>query len=428
MLVPSAQKVRPRFFFNPFRSKVLWFFCGAHFAFSLFLGPIFAFAPDEAGYLHIFHSAYRSGFKAVGLTGWSSTSVIFLRIIYLPAKLLTFLGVSEYLAIRLLAIVTSAVAIYFLIAIAKDLRFGDKKSGRFLFVILLIPSGFLWVSLGLRESFIFLSLSMLCTSIYLLGRAFYRSSSVLFLLGSTLLCYTKGYLYILVFFSTFFLILLRSIQERRFKSAYLLLVVGLVVPLLLTPANTAYLASGVLNQVRSPSPGSSSAQSLTSSNEGGVTQANLASDLNTHPDSLFSKLMKSSGVAAKSKLGGSSKLTVSPAHLRKPLTMFPASLRYLFLPSPLTNNGSTFLNLAALEMPIWWGLYFFTGYSIIGRLRRREKLGDLAVWAMFFAFGFVAFSSLIEGNVGTLLRHRSVLLVPIVAIVISLQSSLKSDL
>ena len=100
-----------------------------------------------------------------------------------------------------------------------------------------------------------------------------------------------------------------------------------------------------------------------------------------------------------------------------------ASGRYLFLPSPFINNDSRFLNIAALESPFWWFLYLMVGATLFKRIRSREKIDDLATWALGFMVFFVGFSALIESNVGTLLRHRSVLLIPILAIVFSRRKS-----
>ena len=80
------------------------------------------------------------------------------------------------------------------------------------------------------------------------------------------------------------------------------------------------------------------------------------------------------------------------------------------------DNGSLFLNIQSIETPIWlfiYGLFFVGLYQII---RRRRELDYAVMMATIFAFEFVAISALTEINVGTALRHRSLLLIPILVI------------
>ena len=67
-------------------------------------------------------------------------------------------------------------------------------------------------------------------------------------------------------------------------------------------------------------------------------------------------------------------------------------------------------------MPVWLFIYglFFVG---LYQLARRRREFDYAVMiATLFALEFVAISALTEINVGTALRHRSLLLIPILVI------------
>jgi hypothetical protein len=75
-----------------------------------------------------------------------------------------------------------------------------------------------------------------------------------------------------------------------------------------------------------------------------------------------------------------------------------------------------FLNIQSLETPMWLFIYglFFVGFY---HLARRKREFDYAVMiAALFALEFVAISALTEINVGTALRHRSLLLIPILVI------------
>ena len=104
----APERTSSKFFINPLRSPLLWIFLLAHTFVAIFLGKIYAFAPDEAGYLAIFRQTYNKGFSTAIILGWSNSQVFILRIFYLPAEAMVSVGLSDYLAVRFLAIGTSA--------------------------------------------------------------------------------------------------------------------------------------------------------------------------------------------------------------------------------------------------------------------------------------------------------------------------------
>ena len=65
-------------------------FITAHSLFAVFLGRLFALAPDEAGYIFAFNSIYQLPISTTGQSGsgWITAPTIFLWIAYLPAKIL----------------------------------------------------------------------------------------------------------------------------------------------------------------------------------------------------------------------------------------------------------------------------------------------------------------------------------------------------
>ena len=114
----------------------------------------------------------------------------------------------------------------------------------------------------------------------------------------------------------------------------------------------------------------------------------------------------------------SSRMSVSHAHLGNPLSVVTGSARFLFDPFPFIDNGSFFLNLLSYESFLWWFLYVMVGVTTWKRIRKRE-LDDLAVFLLVFILGFVVFSAITEVNVGTLVRHRSVLLFPMLYFILA---------
>ena len=124
------------------REKLLAIFITTHVFFVLALGPIFAFAPDEVGYLFTFENVYRLPINTVAQTGsgWIAAPTIFLWILYFPAKLVNFFGLSSYLSIRFLAVLTSALSIYLLQKLLKDVSPEGGKRVKSILLMFFIPS------------------------------------------------------------------------------------------------------------------------------------------------------------------------------------------------------------------------------------------------------------------------------------------------
>jgi hypothetical protein len=109
-------------------------------------------------------------------------------------------------------------------------------------------------------------------------------------------------------------------------------------------------------------------------------------------------------------------LALQQAGIKKPLQVLESSAKFLLVPSIFIDNGSLFLNIQSIETPLWlfiYGLFFMGLFQLI---RRRHDLEYAVMMATLFALEFVAISALTEINVGTALRHRSLLLIPILVI------------
>ena len=94
-------------------------YIGLHVTFSALLGNITAFAPDETVYKSIFARLYSAGFTS-DVLGFNGSWEPWLRLVYLPAKLMTYVGISDLMAARFLAITYSALATLLVIKIAKE--------------------------------------------------------------------------------------------------------------------------------------------------------------------------------------------------------------------------------------------------------------------------------------------------------------------
>jgi len=97
----AAKAKKPSMFY-----LVFFLFCFVHVLFSLYLGRLYALAPDEQGYLFAFNNVYQFPINTTAQSGsgWITAPTIFLWIAYLPAKVLEILGFPDYLAIRILSV------------------------------------------------------------------------------------------------------------------------------------------------------------------------------------------------------------------------------------------------------------------------------------------------------------------------------------
>ena len=174
-----------------------------------------------------------------------------------------------------------------------------------------------------------------------------------------------------------------------------------------------------------------SEETLASVATGGMTVHALFDQLKGNPDTIVARIANLLGVTAKlgeivranivletdeQVVANQKKLSLKQAGLKHLDQVFLSSVKFLFVPFIFTDNGSLFLNIQSIETPIWlfvYGLFFFGLYQIV---RRRRELDYAVLMATLFALEFVAISALTEINVGTALRHRSLLLIPILVI------------
>ena len=189
-------------------------YIGLHVTFSVLLGNITAFAPDENVYKSIFARLYSNGFTS-DVLGFNGAWEPWLRLAYLPAKLMTYVGISDLMAARFLAITYSVLATLLVIKIAKENHRDDRIFKVAIIAISFMPTVFLWSSIGLRESFLYLEISAILFCYSRLRNNFDLRNT--FLLGFALfsLAMTKNYIYILFLFATLITLVFFSRQPRR---------------------------------------------------------------------------------------------------------------------------------------------------------------------------------------------------------------------
>ena len=429
-------------------------YIGLHVTFSILLGNITAFAPDEGNYRNIFSNLYSSEFNSLDAIGYQSAWEPWLRLFYLPAKLLTYIGISDLLALRFLAIAYSTLATYLLVKMARDNGRDDRVFKSAIIAISFIPTVFLWSSIGLRESFLYLEISAI---LYFLSRI-KDELDVRNLLGLAISVYslsmTKNYIFILFLFAFIITLLFFTLVKRKMFITHILILGIALMPLSfnpeLVPAISSYF-NGQINKQDTIELGDINNDGRCDSFEpcanngkdpiefvatGGMTVHALLDQLKGSPNTIVARIASALGITAKleaisksaivvetdkSVVENQKKLSLQQAGLKKPLQVLESSAKFLLVPFIFMDNGSLFLNIQSIETPIWlfmYGLFFVGLYQVI---RRRREFDYAVMMATLFAFEFVAISALTEVNVGTALRHRSLLLIPILVIWVARQ-------
>jgi hypothetical protein len=436
-------------------------YIGLHVSFSILLGNITAFAPDESSYRAIFGQLYLAGFTS-DVVGFGGAWVPWLRLLYLPAKLLTYLGFSDLLAIRFLSIACSALSTYLLVKIAKNNGRDDRVFKVAIIAISFIPTVFLWSSIGLRESFLYLEISAI---LYFLSRI-KDEIDIRSLLGLAIAVYslsmTKNYIFILFLFAFVITLIFFTFVKRKMFVTHMLILGIAVMPLAfnpeLVPAISSYFKGqiakvdtieiGDINNDGRCDPFEPCANGNNNGNNngngnvdeedpieyvatGGMTVHALLGQLKASPNTIVARIASGLGITAKleaisksaivvetdkSVVENQKQLSLQQAGLTKPLQVLESSAKFLLVPFIFIDNGSLFLNIQSIETPIWlfvYGLFFVGLYQVI---RRRREFDYAVMMATIFALEFVAISALTEINVGTALRHRSLLLIPILVI------------
>lgn len=189
-----------------------------------------------------------------------------------------------------------------------------------------------------------------------------------------------------------------------------------------------------------PSKGSSNGQSATIVTfHGDSTLILLHFYLIDHPNAISTRVLRTFGVAAKVQeiwdakvksglvkktvkaLPDSSSLSgymLKPGKLHNPLTIARPAFLFMFGPIPFLDQGGIALNTVAYESLLWWLLYSVVLYRLI-RYRRNGYLRDpLFLLSATYFVALVAVSALVEVNLGTSFRHRSILFIPLIVMYI----------
>jgi hypothetical protein len=451
--------------FSP-KSGLIAVFFSLHVLFALLLGRFFGFAPDEYNYLYTFENLFGQSADPFPErnSGWITAPKIFLHIVYFPAEILFDIGVPSHLALRILSIAIVTICFSLLIGETGNNHLKDKK----ILIFFLIPSVFLWTTIGMREPFILLEIVLLLVGI----RKYYElksvSSTLLIFVGSYSLLSTKNYLWVICILAIIIGCSISVIgRVIRIKSASIIVAISLLLPVAIyLTTSSSYALNFIFNSnvsAASERSGDSISYVVVEGTSGGTSGEDakqvqevltfhgdysliaMHSYLENHPNSIMSKMLGILGLTTKINLAWERKIKLglistnnqvgdsssslnghilSPGKLSNPGSILSASANFLFGPYPFIGSRGFAVGIASLESPLWWVLYLIVFRQIISR-DRRKILDPSSVISLLIFLGFVFMSALIEVNLGTSFRHRSIVLVPLIFLYVR-NSSIKS--
>lgn len=453
------------------QNKLISLFTIAHVFFGVALGRLYALAPDESGYLYTFNNLYgnSSDPNPQYNSGWITAPKAFLWIAYLPAKVITYIGVPDYLAIRFLSIALTLFSIIVFHKVFLNSKSSTKWSSRWIFLSYLIPSVFLWTTVGLRESFIIAELAAFLAGINLIFRQKTLIGSVLIVFGSYGLLSTKSYLWACLILASLISIAAYLVLRINLKLILKFIAAAIVIPLALFASTTSIYALNFILQSDVSEVGQRSGDSVTQiyvdgsgnsngiggakpnlvTGENGITQEEpklitfhgdftliaLYFYLQDYPNSIFTKVFTMFKLkdkveqiwAEKIKLGlvyedsqigaDTSSLNghiLTPGEINKPLSLLWPAFVFLCGPFPFVGDPGLAAAIASFESPLWWALYLILILQFVRFRKTKFFVDPPMILAVIFTLGVIAFSALVEVNLGTSFRHRSVLLVPII--------------
>ena len=114
-----------------------------------------------------------------------------------------------------------------------------------------------------------------------------------------------------------------------------------------------------------------------------------------------------------------------PGDISNPISMIWPAFVFLCGPFPLIGNPGLAATISSFESPLWWSLYLLLIFQFI-RFRKTKFFRDPQIlFTLIFLVGEIAFSALVEVNLGTSFRHRSIILIPLVFVFLRLAQRAK---
>jgi len=401
------------------------------------IGSCAALAPDENNYVQIFENIYVKNQALVKIPGFSQTWIYYL--FYFPAKILSILGINSLSALRISSIVLNLISINIILGITCRLKIEIKKEFFLILLFFLVPSYFIFTSLALRESIIIFNLSIFFLGVKNTFDRHQKTGVILITIGLICMAGIKFYLSVLLLLV---LLGIELISWKRNKINFFLIFTFLIYALLNSSQLsqvTTYLAapSVAAPSVAAPSVAAPSvaAPSVAAPSVAATLTSTTISELNScFLNNQFgflgffaSKFFKNEIQIYKQYEVSSGDNLADYKHNAVAATDFfafqegrgirnfndiPVGVANLLF-GPLIKSESKPAKLFSLEIVFW--VFFLAAFfvSLATRLLARTPINILEISASLFIIIFCFFSALTEVNMGTLVRHRIILIIPL---------------
>ena len=444
---------------------VIFLFIFIHTVIYFFILNLTAFAVDEKVYLATFQSILDNDYMKGRYLGWSNAEKVTIQLLYMPAQILVLIGLDPLNAIRIQSTLLSLISLLIILQTFNRIN----RSSRYLILMsFFLPSMLLWTSLGLREPFIFLWLIMIFTSIIKVQNLKARLAPFMLFLGSLGLFLTKFHVYFIVIASLISAVILCLIlfRDRNLKLFQVFILVSLPALIFLPRtidsvtglgksyeaiAKLDYKSSSFIDQnsweidmqttqnegldsaitYRPGVAGSTSGSPVIVSN-GGQTLELFLAEIKTN-EITFSILSK---IGLYDYLVKTQKSSLFPntdsairdgflsrgtqaANITDPNTILKQSIVFLFNPNPFRDNGTIFLDLLGYEILFWillYSMFIWMLFVLVSKAwhRNSQNLNIFTpIASVFLSIYFVGFSALTEVSYGNAIRHRTILIFPI---------------
>jgi hypothetical protein len=395
------------------------------------MGQCSALAPDETSYLEVFQKIYFESSKS--FVNFAGTSDFVYRIYFIPAKLIAVSGVEPIYAIRFSAVVFWQLAflvIYFLIT-----KYQVQKIRWIISLqIALAISPMIFGSLGIKESFLYFCIVIVFLALQFNLKNRIYLGSILLTLGLTLLAFTKLYLYLI--FVLAILIGLGLIRASKIQIYSILfgIIMSLFITINNTDSNTRLVGLFEMPWVINTKPTFTSPKF--NSFDGSVTWRELKECHDQRKFGYFAIFTKptisflenrNTNITRSESSDTTRELTsatdfINPGSQRS-INLGPfLPIKILnFMIGPLLGFGGGLSFLSFFDSFLWFIFYSVMCLSILRKYSFEFRLSELSLFAGLFCVIFLVVSAMVEVNLGTLFRHRSILVIPAILILSSIK-------
>jgi hypothetical protein len=400
------------------------------------IGNCTALAPDEQGYVDLFNYVQNPEGPRPSLQ-WRNTHIAVLKILFLPASIFHSLGLSDLTAFRAQSLTLTLLVALFLLKAVKVLgirgRFdslsqaGKKKFLFFWLAAAGTPTVIIWSVLGLREVFLYFSLTLLFLSAANIFRRLQSNNYlwlIVFAIALVVLGNTKFYVYLIVLVSIFIALIIIFVNKVNLVKSLSVLLITLssLVPFTqkLSELNLPQIRFSSfdlsfdflenLTTPRLPSTTYSELQSCVANKTAGPLLQGALVIVNKVAPNRLQKVVGQPAIdtPAATALRADDSLRDTFNLLELPTGL----LYFLFFPLSVLSSG-IFGVLGIIEVIFWLPLYA-TFAVVLSRSRSKIRKDAFVALLTSFALIFTLFSALAEVNFGTAIRHRSLLLIPMV--------------